>query len=91
HTDSDFWIMHPTGTIVYDPDTWEIGRNLFTDPVYEPFEELRTLGRQMTVKSSGNGAYSFFAVGSDHVVQKKALWRTVRAFDTELKLIITYY
>lgn len=91
HSDSDFWIMHPTGTIVYDPDAGEIGRNLFTDPLYEPFEALRILGRQMATSASGTGEYSFFALGSDQVVRKKALWKTLKAFDTDLKLIITYF
>jgi len=90
-TDSDFWIMHPSGTIVYDPDVGEIGRNLFTDPLYAPFEALRILGRQMVASASGSGEYSFYALGSDQVILKKAIWTTLRAFDTDLKLIITYF
>jgi hypothetical protein len=45
----------------------------------------------MATSASGTGEYFFFALGSDQVVRKKALWKTLKAFDTDLKLIITFF
>jgi ABC-type uncharacterized transport system substrate-binding protein len=87
---SEFWVMHPSGTIVHDQDREEIGRNLFTDPLYTDFEDLRKLGEAIASEESGEGVYTFFAGGTDTVITKKTLWKTVSLHGTELKLILTY-
>ncbi|MBN2220392.1 MAG: hypothetical protein JW697_08970, partial [Kosmotogaceae bacterium] len=64
----EFWVMQPDGLIFYDQDEMEMGRNLFTDQLYEPFEELRVLGSEISQKESGWGEYRFFSRGMDTVV-----------------------
>jgi ABC-type uncharacterized transport system substrate-binding protein len=87
---SEFWVMHPSGTIVHDQDREEIGRNLFSDPLYAGFEDLRKLGETIASNESGEGVYTFYAGGTDTVITKKTLWKTVSLHGTELKLILTY-
>ena len=36
-------VMQKDGLIVYDPDTGQIGKNAFSDPLFRPFPELIAL------------------------------------------------
>ncbi|HDP78259.1 MAG TPA: hypothetical protein ENN47_08785 [Mesotoga infera] len=85
----EFWVMQPDGLIFYDQDEMEIGRNLFADRLYEPFEELRVLGTEITQKESGVGEYSFFSRGMDLVVVKEVRWSSVGLHGTQWRLILT--
>ena len=81
--------MQPDGLIFYDQDKMEIGRNLFTDQLYEPFEELRVLGSEISQKESGLGEYSFFSRGMNTVVMKEVKWSSVGLHGTQWRLILT--
>lgn len=85
----EFWLMHPDGTILYDQDEMEIGRNLFTDPLYEPFDSLQELGEEISRNESGEGEYSFYSKGMDELVNKKVKWTSVGLHGTEWRLILT--
>jgi len=81
--------MQPDGLIFNDQDKMEIGRNLFTDQLYEPFEELRVLGSEISQKESGLGEYSFFSRGMNTVVMKEFKWSWVGLHGTQWRLILT--
>lgn len=85
----EFWVMQPDGLIFYDQDEMEIGRNLFTDQLYKPFEELRVLGSEISKKESGWGQYSFFSRGMDSVIVKEVRWSSVGLHGTQWRLILT--
>ncbi|MFO7881144.1 MAG: ABC transporter substrate binding protein [Kosmotogaceae bacterium] len=85
----EFWIMHPDGTILYDQDTIEVGRNLFDDPLYEPFDSLLKLGEKISVNESGEGEYSFYSKGMDQLVRKEVKWTSVGLHGTQWRLILT--
>jgi len=85
----EFWVMQPDGLIFYDQDEMEMGRNLFTDQLYEPFEELRVLGIEISQKESGWGEYRFFSRGMDTVVVKEVKWSSVGLHGTQWRLILT--
>ena len=85
----EFWVMQPDGLIFYDQDEMEMGRNLFTDQLYEPFEELRVLGSEISQKESGWGEYRFFSRGMDTVVVKEVKWSSVGLHGTQWRLILT--
>ncbi|MCK4735989.1 MAG: hypothetical protein KAT65_26275, partial [Methanophagales archaeon] len=84
----DVWVMQTDGRILYDPDVEEIGRNLFEDPLYQPFTQLLSLGKKIAVESSGSGHYEFFGRGLIKEVKKRASWVTVGLHGTEWRLVV---
>ena len=85
--------MQPDGLIFYDQDKMEIGRNLFTDQLYEPFEELRVLGSEISQKESGwENTVSFHA--NEHYCNEEsqvefgwASWNTMASDTYEEQMI----
>ncbi|HPM41300.1 MAG TPA: protein kinase, partial [bacterium] len=71
------WCMDADGTILYDENPEEIGKNLFTDEMYANYPELRALGEEMRQKSWGVGYYRFFASSGDTVIYKIAAWESL--------------
>lgn len=70
--------------ILYDPDTEEIGRMLFDDPIYKPYPHLLDLGRRIAEERTGSGSYEFPAMGGlEEPVRKEANWSTVGLHGTE--------
>ncbi len=86
--DLEIWVMQQDGTIIYDADTIEIGRNLFEDGLYADYPELLELGRQMQRQNEGTGAYTFLAAGQDMAVRKEIVWQTVYFHGTEWKIVL---
>ncbi|RJP18407.1 MAG: hypothetical protein C4527_29175 [Candidatus Omnitrophota bacterium] len=85
----DFWVMQTDGRILYDFDVEEIGRNVFSDPIYQPFPQLRELGKTIASQRTGSGQYTFLDQGLKKSVEKKAVWETVSLHGTEWRLIMT--
>lgn len=83
------WIMQPNGLIIYDPDTEEIGKNIFTDPVYKPFTDLISFSKTVALSSSGAGSYDFYVGGlQDKTLAKKvAVWDTAGLYGTDWRVI----
>jgi hypothetical protein len=73
--------MQHDGVLLYDPDDDQIGRNTFTDPLYENFTEIKNLASRMVNESSGSGSYSFESDGED--VRKTVMWTTVGLLGAE--------
>jgi hypothetical protein len=87
--DHEAWILSDKGTIIYDIDTYEIGKNLFTDELYDDFDELRELGKMMFLSKEGKGEYMFLNTGSGQTVTKEIVWTTLNFYEREWKLILT--
>ena len=87
-TDFDVWIMQKDGIILYDDDYEEIGRNLFTDPLYAGFPELQHLGRKIAAEPTGKGTYEFLSQGLKKRVKKQAWWATITFHGTEWRLVL---
>ena len=85
----DAWVMQLDGLILYDPDGDEIGRNLFTDPLYQPFPQLLTMGREIAANEAGTGTYEFFGTGMSAPVKKAASWCSVGLHGTEWRVVAT--
>jgi branched-chain amino acid transport system substrate-binding protein len=82
------WAMQTNGRVLYDIDTNQVGKNLFVDPLYQPYTQLISLSREMAIKKSGKGYYEFIDYQSQQVVRKKALWDTVELHGSEWRLIL---
>jgi hypothetical protein len=82
------WLMQTNGIILYDADPGEIGRVLFTDPLYASYTELLALGQQMVEHPSGSGSYTFLANEATTPVTKLAWWQTVGLHGTEWRVVL---
>ena len=88
--DDELWIMQPDGLIIYDRDPEEIGRMLFSDPLYAGYESLLDLGKKIAAEPAGQGSYIFPASGSQEKVIKNALWQTVRLHGREWRVVLAH-
>jgi hypothetical protein len=86
-TPVDIWAMEKSGLILYDADAPEIGLNLFTSSLYQPYKSLVNLGRRIAAKPEGNGIYKFRSHLSPAIVQKNAFWETISLYGTEWRLV----
>lgn len=84
------WLMKDDGTIVYDEDEKQIGRDLFTDEMYQHFPELLKFGEMIRKRPWGIGHYSFLGKGERGKVYKVAAWDTLKSDGTEWKLVVTH-
>jgi hypothetical protein len=88
--DYELWIMQPDGLMLYDQDKAEIGRMLFSDPLYAGYENLLKLGRTIASTPSGEGSYLFAAPGREEKVIKNAIWQTVMLHGREWRVVLAY-
>ena len=78
------------GIVAYDRDASQIGKYLFTDPLYQPFPSLRNLGYRIAAERSGHGYYSFQVTQANKdVVTKDTYWTTVELHGREWRLVAT--
>jgi hypothetical protein len=83
----EIWVMEKGGNVLYDQDSDEIGRNLFTDSLYTPFPELITAAHKIDTEQAGETSYSFYKTGTSIQVVKKTYWITFSLYGNEWKLI----
>ena len=85
----DIFLMQTDGLVIYDVDAKQIGLNVFSDPLYKPFPQLRSLARKVAAKKEGMGTYRFYQKGTGVPVTEVAYWKTVALQGTEWRLVIT--
>ncbi|HBB91164.1 MAG TPA: hypothetical protein DC042_05460 [Bacteroidales bacterium] len=85
--DFELWVMEKGGRIIYDQDDFEIGLDLFTDPLYAGFPELITAGHKIDNEESGTTTYSFYKAGTQETVTKLTYWTTYSLHGTEWKIV----
>lgn len=88
--DYELWIMQPDGMVIYDQDKEEIGRMLFSDPIYAGYENLLKLSRKIASDPAGEGSYIYLAPESNEKAIKKAIWQSVRLHNREWRVILAY-
>jgi hypothetical protein len=76
--------------IVYDLNEAEIGENLFTSPIYAGFEDLKAVGRRMSLLPQGAGDYEFLDQRMETSVRKRLLWSTVSFLGTEFRIALAH-
>jgi hypothetical protein len=84
------WVMQRDGLIVYDYNTDEIGRNIFTDEMYRPFDDLVNFAKTVALSNNGAGSYSFYSApekGDKTLVEKVAAWDTAGMNGNEWRII----
>ncbi|MCX5666213.1 MAG: cache domain-containing protein [Candidatus Omnitrophica bacterium] len=83
------WIIQKNGLIVYDADPEEIGKNMFSDPIFSPFEDLISFSKTVVASKNGAGSYSFYvnAPKDKTLAEKIAVWDTVGLYGTEWRVV----
>jgi len=81
-------VLQTDGTILYDADSTQIGKNTFTDPLYASYPELLALAQRVVASASGSGSYSFPSSGGGAAVVKQAWWNTVGLHETEWRVVL---
>jgi hypothetical protein len=83
------WVMQKNGLIVYDVDPEEIGKNIFSDPIFSPFEDLISFSKTVVSSKSGAGSYSFYIGGlkDKRLAEKIAAWDTAGLYGTEWRVV----
>ncbi len=88
--DYELWIMQTDGMLIYDQDKEEIGRMLFSDPIYADYENLLKLSKKIVASPTGEGSYIYLSPESNEKVIKNAIWKSVRLHDREWRVVLAY-
>lgn len=93
-TPISMWAMQTNGTLIYDPDPQQQGKNLFTDPIYTNYSEVQAFTHHVAEEKSGYGTYQYYNTNLDNaskqVVAKEAYWTTVGIYGTEWRLVVVH-
>lgn len=84
----DIYVLQEDGRVIYYQDQDEIGRVLFSDPMYQPHPGLLSLGAEIVKEKSGSGSYMFTNKPTAMAVKKDACWTTVGLHGTEWRIVI---
>ncbi len=77
------WAMMPDGTILYDSDAEQIGRNTFSDPLFQALPDLQAVAKRVEMERSGHGAYEMFGAARD------VFWTTADYQGQEIRLLLS--
>ncbi len=80
---AEIWTMTPDGTVIYDSDAEEIGRNTFIDPLFQEFSDLLAVAERVKMERSGKGSYEIFGTARD------VFWTTVDYQSEEIRLLLS--
>lgn len=93
-TSYSMWAMQTNGTLIYDPDPAQQGRNLLTDPIYLNYTEVQVFTRHVSDEQAGYGTYQYYNTNLDdasgHVVSKEAYWATIGIYGAQWRLVVVH-
>lgn len=78
-TGYEFMVLQTDGTILYEANEEEVGKNTFTDPLYQS-TEIPKLAQKVVAEPSGRGEYTFWDGDWKREVGREIFWSTV-SFD----------
>lgn len=88
--DYELWIIQTDGMIIYDEDRKEIGKMLFSDPIYADYGNLLKLSNKIIAAPAGEGSYIYLSPESNEKVIKNAIWQSVRLHNREWRVVLAY-
>ncbi len=83
----EIWVMEKGGRVLWDQDSAEIGLNVITDSLYQPFTDLVRAAKEIDSTPSGRTEYTFFSAGSTIPVRKLTYWATIVEYGMEWKVV----
>jgi len=71
----NYMLINEDGTTLYEEDIFEVGKNIYTDPLYTKSIALHTFIKdRLLTETSGSGEYEFYGVGMTKQINKKIVW-----------------
>lgn len=90
-TPYSMWAMQTNGTLLYDPDPVQQGKNLFTDPIYVNYPTVQAFTRHVADEQAGYGTYEYHQdTVAGNLVSKEAFWATAGIYGTQWRLVIIH-
>lgn len=80
-------VMQLDGLNIYDSEGADTGKNLFTDPSFQPYKDLVALGARIVAQESGTGSYTFISQTTGKQVKKQVFWASAGLHGTEWRLV----
>ena len=81
--------MEKDGILLYGEYPELIGKNLFTDKIFDPFTGLADFAKKAAAQTSGEGSYKFYASeAKEKIVPQSAIWGTVGLYDNEWRVVV---
>jgi hypothetical protein len=84
----DCWVMQTDGTVLYDIDNEEIGRNILNDKLYKPFPSAVSAAKKIAASDSGYTTYEFKGNKMEDVVTKEAWWKTIKFHNATWRVVL---
>ncbi len=81
-------IQQLDGTILYDADPSQVGKNVFSDPSLQAYPDLSRQVHEVVAAESGSGSYEFRTPDSQQAIIKRCQWTTIRKFAAEWRVAI---
>jgi len=84
------WAIQTDGLVLYDDDPDQINKNVFRDPMFTGFVDLRSFCRTVADFPNGGGSYTFYKKGLEDqtVVKKYAVWDTASLHGTKWRIVV---
>jgi len=77
------------GTHVFASDPSQMRRNVLKSAEYQGFPELKGLVGYIVSQEEGSGDYRYVKPGTQKVIRKKAIWKTVALYDGFWRIVVT--
>jgi len=87
-TDYDVWVIQTDGTILYDGQKDEVGRNLFADPGYAD-PALHEIVSRIMAEPSGTGAYTLHDNNLNRNITRIAAWDTAGIDGARWRVVVS--
>jgi hypothetical protein len=82
-------ILQPDGTNIYTSDASQTRLNVLKSTEYKAFHELREMGERIVKEKEGTATYRYVKPGTEKVVKKSAVWKTLPFYDSYWRIVVT--
>ena len=81
----NFMLVNDDGTVLYDGDVTEVGKNCLTDELYTK-NVNDFIKNEFMAKSEGKSQYEFYGAGMTAVIPKNIVWKTISFMGKDFKI-----
>ncbi|WKY48967.1 hypothetical protein Q5O24_06525 [Eubacteriaceae bacterium ES3] len=84
--DVNLMLTDSNGTILFDGDIAEVGKNIYDDDLYSEGTLQDYLQNEFKVNSEGESSYEFYGAGMTEIIPKEVTWKTITFMWHDFKL-----
>ncbi|MDI3536468.1 MAG: hypothetical protein PWP30_950 [Eubacteriaceae bacterium] len=82
----NFMLTDSQGTILYDGDIAEVGKNIYNDDLYSDGTLQDYLQNEFKTNPEGESSYEFYGAGMTEIIPKEVTWKTITFMWENFKL-----